>query len=75
MPSAERIRGECLRLPVRMLHRVVTSIYDDALAEHGVGMAQLNLLVAIECLGKKATSSMLSRKLLLEKSSVSRDLD
>ncbi|NUP13936.1 MAG: winged helix-turn-helix transcriptional regulator [Polyangiaceae bacterium] len=73
--SAERISRECLGMPVRMLHRAVSAVYDDALGAHGVGLAQLNLLVAVERLGDRATASLVSRVLMLEKSSVSREVD
>lgn len=73
--SAERISSECLGMPVRMLHRAVSAVYDDALAEHGVGIAQLNLLVAVERLGERATPALITRVLMLEKSSVSREVD
>jgi DNA-binding MarR family transcriptional regulator len=73
--SAQRISRECLGMPVRMIHRAVSAVYDDALAEHGLGIAQLNLLVAVERLGDEATPSLLTRTLLLEKSSVSREVD
>jgi DNA-binding MarR family transcriptional regulator len=58
-----------------MLHRAVSAVYDEALSEHGVGIAQLNLLVAVERLGDRATPSLVSRVLMLEKSSVSREVD
>lgn len=73
--SAERISRECFGMPLRMLHRAVSAVYDDALADHGVGIAQLNLLVAVERLGERATPSLISRLLMLEKSSVSREVD
>jgi DNA-binding MarR family transcriptional regulator len=73
--SAERISRECLGMPLRMLHRAVSAVYDDALGGHGVGIAQLNLLVAVERLGDRATPSLISRVLMLEKSSVSREVD
>jgi DNA-binding MarR family transcriptional regulator len=73
--SAERISRECLGMPLRMLHRAVSGVYDEALAEHGVGIAQLNLLVAVERLGDRAAPSLISRVLMLEKSSVSREVD
>jgi len=73
--SAERISRECLGMPLRMLQRAVSAVYDDALGGHGVGIAQLNLLVAVERLGDRATPSQLSRVMMLEKSSVSRDVD
>jgi len=73
--SAERISRECLGMPLRMLHRAVSAVYDDALAEHGIGIAQLNLLVAVDRLGDRAAPSLISRVLMLEKSSVSREVD
>jgi DNA-binding MarR family transcriptional regulator len=73
--TAERISRECLGMPVRMLHRAVSAVYDDALREQGLGLAQMNLLVAVERLGERATPSQLGRVLMLEKSSVSREVD
>src|SRR5437868_1056815 len=73
--AAERISRECLGMPLRMLHRAVSAVYDDALGGHGVGIAQLNLLVVVERLGEGATPSLISRVLMLEKSSVSREAD
>lgn len=73
--SAERISRECLGMPLRILHRAVSAMYDDALGEHGVGIAQFNLLVAVERLGDRATPSLICRVLVLEKSSVSREVD
>jgi DNA-binding MarR family transcriptional regulator len=73
--SAERISRECLGMPLRMLHRAVSAVYDDALAQHAVGIARLNLLVAVERFGDRATPSLISRVLMLEKSSVSREVD
>ena len=73
--SSERISRECLGKPLRMLHRAVSAMYDEALGEHGVGIAQLNLLVAVERLGDRATASLIGRALMLEKSSVSREVE
>src|SRR4051812_46306062 len=72
---AERISRECLGSPLRALHRAVSGVFDEALRPHGVGLAQLNLLVAIEQSGERATPSLLARLLVLEKSSLSRDVD
>jgi len=75
MSSAERISRECLGMPLRMLHRAVSAVYDEALGAHGLGIAHLNLLVAVERLDERATPSTISRVLMLEKSSVSREVD
>jgi DNA-binding MarR family transcriptional regulator len=67
------IAAECLSVRVRRLGRVVTRIYDAALAPHGVNAAQLNLLAAIAA-GDGARPVDLTRLLNLEKSTLSRDL-
>ncbi len=56
-----------------MLNRRVTRIYDEALRSHGIGVAQVNLLVAIESMGRAPTSSLVEA-LGLEKSTLSRNL-
>jgi DNA-binding MarR family transcriptional regulator len=67
------IASECLSVRVRRLGRVITRIYDAALAPHGVGTAQLNLLAAI-AIGGGARPVDLTRLLEVEKSTLSRDL-
>jgi len=71
--AVEEIAGNCLAVRVRMLGRAVTSLYDHALEEHGVGIAQVNLLAA---LGKMGPSSpaRIGEVLQLERSTVSRNL-
>ena len=44
---ARLMASECLAARVRRLGRVITRVYDAALAPHGVTIAQLNLLTAI----------------------------
>ena len=44
---ARLIASGCVALRVRRLGRVVTRIYDNALAPHGINIAQLNLLAAV----------------------------
>ena len=67
------IASECLSVRVRRLGRVITRIYDAALAPHGVSTAQLNLLAAIAA-GGGARPGHLTRLLEVEKSTLSRDL-
>ncbi|HEY4769754.1 MAG TPA: MarR family transcriptional regulator, partial [Myxococcales bacterium] len=65
--------SECLAVRVRRLGRVITRVYDAALAPHGVTIAQLNLLTAIVAAdGPRPTD--LVRILDVEKSTLSRDL-
>jgi len=42
----ETIVNECIAVRVRLLNRVVTRIFDDALRPLGVKVSQLNILVA-----------------------------
>jgi hypothetical protein len=45
--ASKRIARECIAVRVRLLNRVITSLYDDALRPLGITVSQLNLLVAI----------------------------
>src|SRR5262249_15718434 len=72
--AAFRVLNECIGLRARVLNRIVTAVYDEALRPHGVTCAQFNLLVAVEYAGEHATPSNISRKLRLEKSTLTRDV-
>jgi DNA-binding MarR family transcriptional regulator len=67
------IATECLAVRVRRLGRVITRIYDAALAPHGITTAQMNLLAAIAVFDR-ARPTDLGRLLAVEKSTLSRDL-
>jgi DNA-binding MarR family transcriptional regulator len=53
---------------------VVTGIYDDALRPHKVRISQMNVLVAIAAMGRVRAVDV-CRRLRLDKSTLSRDLD
>src|SRR5436309_701165 len=73
--SPERcIAGECLAGRVRVLNRVVSGIYDAALRPHNVRISQMNVLVAVAALGPVRATDV-CRRLKLDKSTLSRDLD
>ncbi len=72
--AAARISQECIARRVRRLGRTVTRIFDDALRPHGVGIAQLTILVAIARAGALRPFE-LGRLLDLEKSTVTRNLE
>jgi DNA-binding MarR family transcriptional regulator len=65
---------ECLCSPVRQVHRALSSIYDEALRPVGLTISQLIVVVAIDRMGDEATPTLLAKTLLLEKSTVTRDL-
>ena len=69
-----RIASECLAGRVRILNRIVTGIYDDGLRPFGVRLSQMSVLVAIANLGPVRAVDVCKR-LRLEKSTLSRDLD
>lgn len=71
---ADLIASECLAVRVRMLNRVITSVYDDELRPLGMTVAQLNQLVVIRKLGK-ATARQVVRILQMDASTVSRNLE
>ena len=68
-----RIASECLAIRVRRLSRVVSRIYDTALAPYGISIAQVNLLAAI-AVARGARPTDLTQVLDVEKSTLSRDL-
>ncbi len=72
--AARLITGECLAVRVRMLNRTITTIYDDALRPLGLTAGQLNVLVVITT--RDAISpSEIARRLNMEKSTVSRNIE
>jgi DNA-binding MarR family transcriptional regulator len=71
---ADEIARDCLAVRARLLARALTGVYDRALAPHGLTVAQLNLLAALGKLGPSAPGH-LGRVLVMERSTVSRNLD
>ena len=68
------IARECLVVRLRMLNRVVTNIYDDALRPLGVKASQLNILVVAARLGL-ARPADVCRRLQLNTSTLSRNVE
>jgi DNA-binding MarR family transcriptional regulator len=71
---ARRIEDECFAGRVQILNRVATGIYDDALRPHGVRVSQMNVLAVVAARGP-VQASEICRRLRLDKSTLSRDLD
>ncbi len=69
-PGAE-LSGQCLAVRVRMLNRVVSALYDEALRPHGLRITQLNVMAALDKVGP-ATPGAIANVLHLEASSLSR---
>jgi hypothetical protein len=47
----DKIASECVAVRLRMLNRVVTNIYDDALRSLDLKVSQMNILVAAAKMG------------------------
>lgn len=71
--TALTITAECLALRTRRINRTMSRIYDEELRPHGLGAAQLNLLVALGVAGE-LRPARLAELLDLEKSTLSRNL-
>jgi DNA-binding MarR family transcriptional regulator len=70
---ADQLARECLGLRLRMVHRAVGAIYDDALRPHHLRAGQMTLLICVAYVGT-IKPSRLSRLLHMEKSTLSRDV-
>lgn len=67
------IATDCLSVRLRLINRMVGTIYDDALRPHGIKASQLNILVAVSAFGR-VTSQQLCRVLHMDTSTFSRAL-
>ena len=47
----DKVAGECVAVRLRMLNRVITNIYDDALRSLDLKVSQMNILVAAAKMG------------------------
>lgn len=72
--QADEIAFRCLASRTRLLGRVVSSIFDDALRPVGLTSAQMTILVALEHTGG-VLPTKLCDALKLDKSTLSRNVD
>src|ERR671912_2837156 len=73
-PMIDKIAGECVAVRLRMLNRVVTNIYDDALRPLGLKVSQMNILVAAAKMGT-ARPTEVCEHLHLDVSTLSRNVE
>jgi DNA-binding MarR family transcriptional regulator len=71
---AVTIGNECLAGKARRLSRVITSIYDRALMPFGIKINQATILVFLSIAGE-ASPGDIGKRLQMEKSTVSRNVD
>jgi DNA-binding MarR family transcriptional regulator len=65
---------QCIAVRIRLLSRMVTSIYDSALSPFGVKLNQISILVFVHLAGEVGYD-VLCRRLKMEKSTASRNID
>ena len=73
-PSIDHIAANCIAVRMRMLNRVVTNLYDDALRPLGLKVSQMNILVAAAKLGV-ARPAAVCEHLRLDVSTLSRNVE
>ncbi len=75
--TPETLAGQCMAHRLRLMHRVVMGIYDEALRAEGVDMrvSQMNILVQVMLAGPNVTSSDLCEAMKIDASTVSRNVE
>jgi len=72
--DAEGLNQECIADKMRLLNRVITSLYDDALRPVGMTVSQMNIMVVVAKYGQ-ASPTQVGDWLQMEKSTLSRNAD
>jgi len=72
--AIDTIARECIAVRLRLLNRVVTNLYDDALRPLGLKVSQLNMLIATAKLGL-AQPAKVCHILQLDPSTLSRNVE
>ncbi|NVO00847.1 MAG: winged helix-turn-helix transcriptional regulator [Geobacteraceae bacterium] len=71
---AQAMGDECIAFRVRALNRIVTNLYDAALSPLNVTVNQATMLIMLSLVGE-ATPGRIGQVLIMEKSTISRNLD
>jgi len=71
---ADRMAHECIAVRVRLINRVITALYDEALRPFELRISQANILAAIAKMGEVRPAEV-SQILRIEKSTLSRDVE
>lgn len=72
--ETKQVGRECIAFRVRMLNRMITAIYDEALASVGLKASQLNLLVATVN-QEETRPAELAKYLEMDESTLSRNVE
>jgi DNA-binding MarR family transcriptional regulator len=71
---AEEVRAACLGMRVARLHRIVARVYEQALRTVGLSLPQMEILTTLICATGPVRPTVLAGRLMLERSTVSRNL-
>jgi DNA-binding MarR family transcriptional regulator len=71
---AQVMGDECIAFRIRALNRVITNLYDAALAPFNITVNQATMLIMLSLVGE-ATPGRIGQVLIMEKSTISRNLD
>src|SRR5438270_13667323 len=72
--TIDKVAGECVAVRLRMLNRVITNIYDNALRPLDLKVSQMNILVAAAKMGT-ARPAEVCEYLHLDVSTLSRNVE
>ena len=70
----DRVASDCIAVRIRLINRVISSVYDEAMRPHGLRISQGNILVLVAQAGR-ARPAEICRLLRIEKSTLSRDVE
>jgi DNA-binding MarR family transcriptional regulator len=71
---ADEIASACIGARLRVINRVITSVYDDALRPFGMKISQVNILVVASKL-EMAAPSQIGAILKMDRSTISRNVE
>jgi DNA-binding MarR family transcriptional regulator len=71
---ADRMARECIAVRVRLINRVITALYDEALRPFALRISQANILSAVSFMSDVRPAEV-SKILRIEKSTLSRDVE
>jgi len=71
--DVNKIHSDCIADKLRLINRVVTSIYDDAFRPLGITMNQMNIIVVVAKF-EPANPNQIGKWLHMEKSTLSRNV-
>jgi DNA-binding MarR family transcriptional regulator len=71
---AEEVRGACLGMRVGRLHRIVARVYEQAMQTAGLSLPQMEILTMLISAKGPVRPADLATRLMLERSTVSRNL-